>query len=185
MIKKKPSDVRCICCSHDPAILPAGEKKISEYILGRDLEKLGVSVETGKFEETQELVSLFYVKPLSNDYFHLIEGGVSALKEIFRTHVVAVKNVEGVKINFDNNKSYINDESMENVDQETLAEVASVIVELGQGRDGVERAFFSGGSSLSQRIRSRHLFANRVRIGNVNNTQKDTDSENENTENVS
>jgi hypothetical protein len=60
-----------------------------------------------------------------------------------------------------------------------MAEIAQIIIEKGKGADGVQRAFFSEGTSSLERIRSHALRAMSVKIKNVNNTQRTSPSDSE------
>lgn len=171
MIKKKPSEAFDMVLLHDPALLPAGDKALNEYSMDRDITKLDVDVDKGIYRPTGELVTVVRVLPLRSDSFHLLESGAIAFKQIVKTHVVRAVNLcgePGIKVSITKDGTTdIADSDIEMIDFDTLSEIASVIVERGKGRDGVDRAFFSEAGSRVGRIRSRQLHANIARIENV------------------
>ena len=171
MIKKKPSDPFWMVLSHDPALIPAGPATMQKYLLDRDIDHFDIDMEKGICRSTGELVTLIKAYPLKSDSFALVESGALAFPLIVRTHVIKVLNLEGVSVKTNKDgATEITDSDMANMDLETLQEIASVIIEKGRGRDGIERGFFSVDISSLQRSLSRRLPANRARVESASET---------------
>jgi hypothetical protein len=178
MIKKKPSEAFDFVLLHDPAILPAGEPAINKYSMDRDLSKLDVDPVKGIFRPTGEAVTIIRAVPLRSDSFALKEMGVAAFRQIVKTHVVKVINLEGVTVTVNKDgATEIPDSSMDCIDADTLEEIAAVVIERGSGRDGIDRAFFSAATSRPLRIRSQQLPANAARLDRVRDMMNHIDSE--------
>ena len=105
-----------------------------------------------------------------------MENGFTGLREIVRTHVVGVKNFDGVKVAYEKGEPYLSEESLNNIDHEVISEIAGVIVQLGGGSNGEDRAFFSlGTSSRRALLLNLQLPANSARLENAKSTMPHSD----------
>ena len=178
MIKRKPSEPFDMVLSFDPVFLHADDEAMRQYLLDRDLSHFDINTDRGIYIPTGELVTVIRAYPLKSESFHLIESGSYAYKQIFKTHVVRVVNLDGVKvrINKDGN-TVISDESLDLIPSDVLKEVATQIIERGQGKDGIDRPFSLEATSQLERLRSRSLPANRVRLKSAKDIKSPTNSE--------
>ena len=179
MIKRKPSEPFQMVLTHDPALLPAeNEGAIQRYEIDRDLSHFDLDLDRGIYKPTGEKVTLVKAYPLRSEAFAWLDAGSVVFRKIVKTHVVGVKNFDGVKVvESRDGKFEMTEESLDNIDLDTLTEIATVIIDKGRGRDGEDRAFFSGDTfSRTRRIRSLQLPANAARIESAKNIESLTDS---------
>jgi hypothetical protein len=175
MIKAKPSDAFKMVLSFDPALDEDGAGAMQQYLKDRDLSHFSVDYERGVHKKTGELVSVITAYPLRSNQFHLIELGSAGFRQIVKTHVVKAINLADHDIIVAKDGE-ISEKVLDDFDGATMAEIAQIIIEKGKGADGVQRAFFSEGTSSLERIRSHALRAMSVKIENANDTQRTSPS---------
>lgn len=169
-VRRKNSDPKWIVLSNDPALMAEDENAIHKYMQDRNLNHFNLDMDKGILMSSGETVTMVKVKPLSASMFHLVEYGVESFKTIVKKHIVQVKNFDGVEVVVKDGEPEVPDYCFENIDLDTLSELAAVIVELGKGKDGEDRAFFWADTLRQQRLRSRQLPANRARLESASTT---------------
>jgi len=175
MINAKPSDAFKMVLSFDPALDEDGAGAMEQYIKDRDLRHFDIDYERGVHKKTGELVSVITVYPLRSNQSNLKDIGSYGFKSIVKTHMVKAINLAGHDIIVAKDGE-ISEKVLNDFDGATISEIAKLITELGEGTDGVKRAFLSEGTSSLERIRSRALRAMSVKIENANDTQSPSDS---------
>jgi len=172
-IAEKPSKPFKMVLKNDPALLADSDSAMRAYVNDGDLSHFNIDADKGEHNETGEKVTIIKAYPLKREWYHLIDIGmsISNLILIFKHHVIEMLNIVGKdKIIVRDNE--VSDELIDKIDIETIAEVAGVIIDIGKGANGVDRAFTSRDTSLVGRMRSRQLLA---RLANQESVQ-DTDS---------
>lgn len=159
MLTRRISETFWVCSHEDPALLDAvDDEEMRTYLLARDIAKLPIDVERGVVKSTSEPVSLVQCKPLSTEHEYLLSAGVgdaSARWEVFRKHVVGVRNLDQVSL--DGGK--LRDDDRAAIPMSFVSEVVSVIIEKASGRDGVNLPFSLPATWQGQRLRARSLRA--------------------------
>lgn len=171
MIKRRPSEKFDMVLVNDPALACEGASAIIKYARDRNLSKLDIDVEKGFMRKTGERVTILTVLPLSSDKAMLKEMGAAGHLAIIKDHLIGKKNADfiSVKIN-DSGKTEVSEQSLKDLDDDVAAEIATVIIQLGAGADGDDKAFFLEGIYAHQRTASLNLPANLARIENVKST---------------
>lgn len=177
MIKRRPSETLDIVLVNDPALACEGASAIVKYARDRNLSKLDIDVKMGCMRKTGEMVSIFTILPLSSDKSMLKEMGSGGYQAIIKDHLVAAKNADFVSIGMVDGKPQVSEQSLKNMDDDVIAELASVIIQLGAGANGDDKAFFLEDIFSPQRTASRNLPANLARIESVKNTSGPQSSE--------
>ena len=178
MIKAKPSDSFKMVLSFDPALDEDGAGAMQQYLKDRDLKHFSVDYERGVHKKTGEFVSVVTAYPLRSNQFHMIELGSAGFRQIVKTHVIKVVNMAGHDLIVAKDGE-LSDKVLDEFDGATMSEIAQIIIEKGKGADGVQRAFFSEGTSSLERIRSHALRAMAASTENAKNTQKISHSDSE------
>lgn len=181
-IKRKLTDPIWVALRDDEAMLDVPDNVMHKYLLSRDINNLDIDIEKGIYRPTQNQVSLFKVKPCSNTECVLVDQiGSGAYEKIFRANVLEMKNVLDIVVDpKPDGTTDVRDKDLETLGFDIISEVASVIYELGQGKNGVDKAFFLEATWLRPRARSRKLLelsAKSAQTESVNDTQTDTSSE--------
>jgi hypothetical protein len=179
MIKRRPSEKLDIVLVNDPALACEGASAIVKYSKDRNINKLDIDVGGGFMRKTGEKVTILTVLPLASDKAMLKEMGASGYLAIIKNHVIGKKNADFIHINMVDGNTEVSEQSLNELDDDVAAEIATVIIQLGAGADGVDKAFFLPDIFSQQRTASRSLPARIARIENVKDTPSQQSSEGE------
>ena len=177
VLPQRQTQPKWIVCSNDLALQTVDDDVLRTYLLSRNLDDLYIDVKTGVCKKNQEQVSLFQVLPLKSDYTYLLDTlSADALKKIFKHHVIEAKNVDGWVPPVADGRG-IKDAVIDGLPITVISEVATVCVELANGKDGAELGFTLPGTWLQERMRSRQLPAVRAKLDNVSKLILKSDEE--------
>lgn len=171
MIKAKPSDAFKMVLTFDPALDEDGQGAIRQYAQDRDLTHFSIDYERGVHKKTGEKVSVITAHPLRSNAFNLLDIGSDGFRQIVKTHVIKAINIAGHDVVTAKDGELPNS-VLDSFDADTMQEIASVIIDKGRGADGIERAFFSEGTSSLRRASSVALRARLAQITSANSTPK-------------
>lgn len=156
MIPKRSTSAVWMVPIYDPALHKLKSEAVEKYGATRDLKYLNMDEKKGLLLETGDLVTMFKVIPLKQEYRHLLEvPSVATMRKIFRAHVVQALNVDDFSIE----DGLVSDEFCESIGERFISTVSDFIIELTTGGNGRDVPFSLPAGYLRERARSRDLRA--------------------------
>jgi hypothetical protein len=144
---------------------------ISDYERTRDLKIIGVDIDSGTIKESGKKVDLFQVKPLMLEFQHELDAlGMDSFVRIFRHHVIKIKGNKAIQHRSDKPVSMA---IVEQLPVSIFAEMSSVIIDLGNGRDGDLLPFTQQGSWRQERMRLTFHLAKRAQTKDAKKTNSE------------
>ena len=162
MLRRRPSAEIDVVCLGDPALDEVPAEKMQRYQISRDTADLG------DLDKLTEKPTVFRVRPLAQKYERVADDPDSDdMWFIFARHVTGVRGFgdeRGKEMNLPmedvRGELVVADEAREQIGREAINEVAAVIIQRANGRDGDTLPFITGQATWPRdRIQRRTLLA--------------------------
>lgn len=175
MITSRTTESKWVASEHDPAFFNTAftSARLQKYIETRRLQDVGID-ESGRVNDTGEMVTLFKVRPMKRELAHLIKEDSPAIDRlIFAAHVDEIKNAD-FQIEKDESGN-IKADILDKIGMDYISDIAHYVRQQVEGKNGSTVPFSSRAGWRADETRLR-VWRAMSAIGDTNVSGPDTTS---------